>query len=298
MNFREIALSAFSGISRLYPKEYQQEYSEDLKSVFNDILEDPDGSGNWHAARSLLREFIYLPGCLIREYLSFPGEVPMKTTRQILGVTLLGFISLFSLLGIERIIFHFFLARNWIDQQGILLLELIIDGTASGILAGGAIGFALAVRNKAPMMAACGFGFVAGRLLTGPGYWDMLGIPTRWVNSDWQVLFMLAASPVTGLLVGGLAGLLWKGWKSGMIFSLVSSLIFTVGLLGQYVWILFFDYRMLHTVDPLSLSGNLRLFLGTLISYSILGAIAGVLWGILLDRLPRIRSIAWSSAGS
>jgi hypothetical protein len=298
MNLREFAYSIFSVFSRLYPKEYQQEYSEDMKSVFQDILDD---SGDRHAVRALLRELVSLPGCLIREYLSIPEGGSMKNTRQILIATLLGFYSLFFLFAIERIIFFIYL--RWMDQPGQFLLELIFDGIISGILAGGAIGFALSIKNKASMMMVCGLGFIAGRLLTGPIYWKMLGIPTAWVNSEWETLCIYAALPVTGFLVGGFAGLLWKGLKSGIVFGLASGLIFTVGLLAQWlaqnsIWNLLFDQGVMQTVDPNSLSDNFRLLFGMLISYSILGGIVGILWGVLLDRLPRLKSLKLSGAGA
>jgi hypothetical protein len=300
MNLIESVFSIFSGLSRLYPKEYQQKYSEDMKSVFREILED---SGGWHAIRALLRECFSLPGCLVREYLSISEGGSMKTTRQILAATMLGFFFLFFLFAIERILFRFLFAQEWADQPRIFLLELIIDGTISGILVGGAIGFAISIKNKVAMMAVCGLGFIAGRVLTGPIYWKMLGIPTAWVNSEWETFCIYAALPVTGFFVGGFAGLLWKGLKSGIVFGLASSLIFTVGLIAQLlaqnsIWNLLFDQGIMQTVDPNSLSDNLRLLIGMLISYSILGGIVGILWGILLDRLPRMKSLKLSGAGS
>jgi hypothetical protein len=298
MNLREAVDSIFSGLSSLYPKEYQKDYSDDMKSVFRDILDDTGGSGNGHVLRALLKEFACLPGCLVREYLSIPEGGTVKTSRQILNATLIGFLSLFFLFAVERILYRVLLTQNWIDVRGMFLLELIIDGAISGILAGGAIGYALSIKNKVPMMAVCGAAFIAGRLLTGPPYWDMLGISTQWVTSEWQVLLMLAASPVTGLLVGILAGLLWKGWKTGIVFGLASSLIFTLGLLGQFFfWYVLFNHGMPQILDPEFMSPTLRLFIGTLISYSILGGIVGILWGVLLDRLPRMKSLKLSLTG-
>jgi hypothetical protein len=298
MNLKSFVLSIFSGLSRLYPKEYQKEYSEEMKSVFLDILEDSGNSGNWHAIQCLLRECFYLPGCLVREYLSNTGGGRMKSTRQILSVTTLAFISLFILFAVMNEAYWSLTNFAGITQPGFRVLWLIFDGIISGILAGGAIGFALSVKNKVPTMVMCGLGFIAGRLLTEPGYWDMLGIPTGWVNSDWGTALVYAASPVTGLFVGVLVGLLWKGWKSGIVFGLASSLIFSIALLGNYSSANFLvAHGILQIVDPKFASDTLRLFLFSLITYSIFGGIAGILWGVLLDRLPRMQWLRPSSNG-
>jgi hypothetical protein len=52
MNFRVFAHSVFSGLSRLYPEEYKQKYSEEMKSVFQDILDDSENSGGRYVVRS------------------------------------------------------------------------------------------------------------------------------------------------------------------------------------------------------------------------------------------------------
>jgi hypothetical protein len=101
MNLKESVFSFFSGLSRLYPKEYQQKYSEDMKSVFRDILEDSGNAGSGHAVRSLLRECVCLPACLLREYLHAKGDDHMKSTRQVIFASIFGFISMYFLLGVQ-----------------------------------------------------------------------------------------------------------------------------------------------------------------------------------------------------
>jgi hypothetical protein len=164
MNIPDCVFGIFSFLSKLYPKEYQRKYSEDLKSVFLAILEDSDHPGGWHAIRSLLIECACLPGCLIREYLSVIHGGRMKSTFQILLVTISGFIILFFLDGLERGMSLVFIGPNYKNQPGVLLPALILNGLASGLIAGGVISFALSIKNELPRgkprgIKAAGFPF-------------------------------------------------------------------------------------------------------------------------------------------
>jgi hypothetical protein len=301
MNLRESVFSIFSGLSRLYPKNYQQKYAEDMKSVFRDILEDSGNSGNvvnWHAIRCLLREFACLPGCLIREYGSANGGADMKSTHPFLSFTTLGFVSLFLLFGIQVGAIRSFSNFAWMRQPGFLLLFLLINGILFGGMGGSAIGFALSIKNKIPMMMVCGLGYLAGNLLTEPSYWNALGIPIDWANEDWRTSFFIyVASPVTGFFIGLFAGLLWRGWKSGLVFGLASSVIFTGGFLANFSsWSFFFHqgaFRM-QTDEHVMFSMQTWCFICWLIGYAIFGGIVGILWGILLDRVPRRQSLMFS----
>jgi hypothetical protein len=293
MNLRESVYSIFSGLSGLYPEEYQQKYSEEMKSVFLDILEDSSGSGNWHAIRCLLREFACLPASLLREYFSFNGGGLMKSTRQVISVTVLGFISLYFILGIQSGTFIAFYNFSPEPPTGIMLLSLLIDGILFGVIVGGIIDFVLSIKNKVRMISICGLAYLAPRFLLHP---EALGISIPWMNYDWQLFLLYISSPFYGICFGFLVGLAWKGWKTGIAFGLASGLMVTIAFWSNRAVAPFLmEQGMNRIVDAKILSEELWLFIFWLTSSLIYGGIVGILWGILLDRLPRMRSIGWSA---
>jgi hypothetical protein len=292
MNLRESVYSIFSGLSRLYPKEYRQKYSEEMKSVFLDILDDSGDSSNWHAFRCLLREIFCLPICLIHEYFVVIGGSRMKTTRQIISVTALGFISLFILFAIKYgALYTFFLDFSQKQTPGFYLLSLIMDGIIFGALVGGSICIALSIKNKAAMMTVLGFAFAVAMLFVQPAYWEGLGISILRVNDGLGSFFLHASSPILGFCIGLPMGLLWRGWKTGIVLGLASSLIFFLGSWSnRALWPFLLEQGMLRFVTPKIVSVELWRFICWLINYSIYGGIVGILWGILLGRFPRIPS--------
>ncbi len=214
----------------------------------------------------------------------------MKSTPQILMVTLSGFLALFFLDGVERGLFLVNNSLNYINQSGVRLLAQIMIGLVSGLIAGGVIGFALSIKNKVPMMAVCGLGFIAGRLLSVPAFWQILGIPTGSTYSEWNAFLTYFPSSVTGLFVGGLVGLVWKGWKTGLAFGLAGCLIFILaGLASTYSFsFLFYDRGLEQIVSSNVMDEGHRIPIFLVIGRSIFGGFAGLLWGILLDRYQRI----------
>jgi hypothetical protein len=128
MNIPECALRVFSTFSKLYPQEYRRRYSEELISVFLDMLEDSDKPGGWRAVRCLLRECACLPVCLIREYLSAFQGGSMKSTAQILAATISGFLALFFLDGVERGLSLVVFGPAYRSQPGVLPMTLTLNG--------------------------------------------------------------------------------------------------------------------------------------------------------------------------
>jgi hypothetical protein len=293
MNFKDFVFSIFSGLSRLYPKEYQQKYSEDMKSVFREILED---SGGWHAIHSFLRECVCLPVCLFREYLHAKGDDRMKSTRQVFSASIIGFISMYLLLGIQQGTIIAFYGYATLQSPGINVLMLLTGGVLSGVLVGGAIDYALSIKNKAAMMVICGLAYLVPNVLLNPA---VLGLPKPLMDEGWNNFLIFTSSPFCGFCFGMVVGFLGKGWKTGIAFGLASGLIFTTGwwifyaaqsfVLGQGIdWI----------VDANTLSAKLRVLIYYSVSFLLYGAIIGILWGILLNRLPRVKSLNFSSAGT
>jgi hypothetical protein len=94
-----------------------------------------------------------------------------------------------------------------------------------------------------------------------------------------------------------LVGLFWKGWKTGIAFGLASGLIFTIGFWSNravmpFIW----DQYMNRIVDGKILSAQLWYFYYWLANSLFYGVIVGILWAILLDRLPRLQLFRPSSA--
>jgi hypothetical protein len=167
-----------------------------------------------------------------------------------------------------------------------MLLQLRLNGILYGIFIGGAIGFAFSIKNKLAMMAICGFAYFAPLFILNP---EILGLPNPWLNDGRASFIFYASSPLFGFCFGILVGLLWRGWKTGIVFGLASSLIFTIGFwinlaAMSFVW----GQGMVGIVDVKNLSTELST-VHWLASDLIYGGIIGILWGILLDRLPRIR---------
>jgi hypothetical protein len=294
MNLKESVFSFFSVFSRLYPKEYQQKYSKDMRSVFLDMLEDSNDSGNRHAVGCLLREIACLPACLLREHFPVNGGDPMKSTRQVISATVLGFICFRFLLGIQEGTVLTIYNGSPVQPPEIILLQIILGGIFCGIFVGGAIGYVLSIRNKAAMMAVCGLAYMAPRFLMVP---VALGNFIPW-NDGVESFLLYATPPFYGFCFGMLAGLPWKGWKTGIVFGLAGALFSIIGFLGIRAAQTFVLEQGLYWIfDSKTSSATLWIFVYWLASNLLAGGIAGILWAILLDRLPRIKSVGLSEAG-
>ena len=296
MNLRKSIYSIFAGLSRFYPKEYQQEYSEDMKSVFLDILEDSGNAGNGHALQSLLRECICLPACLLREYLHVKGDDRMKSTRQVISATVFGFLSMFFLLGFEVGMLVVFFGLDNLRGPGIEWLILLTGGVLYGILAGGAIAYVLSIKNKAVMMFTCGLAFLAPHVILSQ---DALGFLNPWKGEGWSSFLFYASSPICGFCFGMLIGLLWKGWKTGIAFGLAGAVVeTTVWGISNAVQSLIWHQGLEGILNANTLSAKLWVLIYYLASWMFYGGMLGILWGILLDRLPRIKSLKLSGAST
>ena len=62
---------------RLYPKNYREEYAEELHTVFDLSLEDALGSGRMEFIVTFLRELLSLPKAIVREHLRERRKRPM-----------------------------------------------------------------------------------------------------------------------------------------------------------------------------------------------------------------------------
>jgi hypothetical protein len=211
----------------------------------------------------------------------------MKSTRQVFSAGLLGFLSLYLLFGVLEgtlIAINDFAALQSLEMNWFVL---ITGGILSGILLGGAIGYALSCKNKVAMMAICGLAHAAPRVLLNP---EVLGFPNPWMDEGWASFLLLVSSPFSGFVFGMLVGLLWRGWKAGIAFGLASAIISTTCfwinraaqtfVLGRGVdWIF----------NTNTLSAKLWVVISWMANSLLYGVIVAILWSILLDRYQRRR---------
>ncbi len=239
MNCKKFVYSVFSVFTSLYPKEYQQEYSEDMKSVFLDILDDFGNTGRLNVVRILLRECACLPICILREHFSFTGGGLMRSTRKIISIASLGFISFYLIQGVQSGTLIGFLNFSTSQPPQIILLLLLMDGILFGIFVGGAIGYILSVKHKTGMMAICGAAYILPKFLLNLD----LFIPIPWMmNMGWAYFILYISSPISGFCFGLITGFYWKGWKSGIAFGLASSVLTTIGFwINRYAMFFLMD---------------------------------------------------------
>jgi hypothetical protein len=294
MNFRKSASAFFSTLTRLYPREFREKYAADLNSVFLDILED--SGGGRHAVWPLMREIACLPACLCREHLAIEGGGDIKSTRRVILGTLLGFLGFQFLMGIlsgTLIAFTgFYGDLPPVKLWGLLLLH----GLLFGVFVGGGIGYALSVKKTAGMMAACALAYVVPRVFLNPDLFGILAAPS---GEEWAAFTLYAAAPVSGFCYGFAVGLLWRGWKAGLAFGLASSLLSTIGFWSdRTVMSSLYNLGMERMVGAKILPEEWWLVVYWTANSLLYGVIVGFLWGILLDRFPRIRSIARSDVNA
>ena len=218
----------------------------------------------------------------------------MKSPRQIISASIFTFITLYFLLGIQQGTIIAFYDYETLQSPGINWLMLITGGILFGILVGGAMAFILSIKNIAGLMVLCGFAYMAPRILLNP---QVLGFPNPWMDEGWAQYLLYASSPFCGFCFGMAVGRFWNGWKTGIVFGLAGGLTFTIGwwifhsaqsfILGQGIdWIF-------NANTP---SVKILVLLYWSVSCVLYGAIVGILWGILLDRLPRMKLIGTSEA--
>jgi hypothetical protein len=288
MRFRQSLCAVFSALTRLYPGDFREQYAADLNSVFLDILED--SGGGLHAVWPLLREIAFLPVCLCREHLSVEGGGNTKSTRQVMLATLFGFLFFQFLMGIQAGTLIAFTDFHGADTPALSWFVLLSGGMLFGVFVGGAIGYVLSIKNIVAMMTACALAYMAPKFLINL---DALGILAPQVYKGWTTFILYAASPTYGFCYGFTAGLFWRGWKAGIAFGLASSLLFTIGFWTNRT-VMFSLYRlgMDRIIGANILPEEWWLFVYWIANSLSYGGIVGFLWGILLDRFPRIRPIA------
>jgi len=285
MSLKIFIISSYAALLKLYPTGFQHEYAEEMNTVFIDLVESTDKGNRWKAVRCFLNECLCLPGCLIREYYDAIGGRKMKTTKQNLVITSIGFMSLFLILSIVNGYYRSQPAGNWTHTTTTLFLviDFILQGILYGVLGGIAISIVLPSTNRKQMMLACGIGYLISSFITGEGYWEVLGISTKWINQNWESFLVYASSPMNGFLIGLIVGWVWKGWKAGLIFSIASTIIFTLGFWTNYLsW-----YVLTNVFRDNILFGRSWLMVNWIVGYLLFGGVVGILWGILMDRIQR-----------
>lgn len=277
----------YASLLHFYPSAFQHQFSDELQTVFCDLMDEAAAQNSWQVWLCFIRECYALPGNIIQAY---RGEkFPMLPQRQIVKINVIGFGIAFILLALLNSITTYLLSPINPGEGFIFfyIVYLLLASITVGVFGGGAIATSLSAQRKTPFILACGLGYMLSELLTSYSFWAALGLPIEWINRSWATFFTLGAPLINGLLIGLLVGKVWKDWKTGFLFALISGIIFELGF-----WVNWTILFLLYTQGQHSLSGSTPagLFWITwtgVVSYLAFGALVGLLWGVLVGKVSR-----------
>jgi hypothetical protein len=250
---------------RLFPRDFQSEFKEEMEYVFTVNLEDAAKTGTTLVVRACFFELFDLPVNLLVEHLSNlrKGNV-MKTksfevgrSRAVLMAALGMMVGWVLIDWVARYILPFELLTMILYS-----LPVVICGLMLGIAAG--------VGRRA--FLRIGLWTAAGGMLG-----HLVTLPVRMANSenlrrfasssrDYNISFMIGLVVVMciyGLFYGAGLGFAFGGWKASIKFALIGLVANAVGILAGY----FIASSVRGISDP------------SYITWSIMGALAGGILG-------------------
>ena len=290
MKFFKCLIQIHSLFLRLYPPSFRNQFGDEIHKVFCDLLDEAGSHNFWQIFLCFGRECRALPGNVIRAHIDAVGELPMLSNRRIIQINTIGFGIAFILMALLNFVTRYYLFPLQGDMHPIIvyIFWLLFAGILMGFLGGGAIAISIAPQRKLPFILASGFGYVLSLFLTGPSIWAVLGLPTDWVTSSLESFFVLGSEFVNGLLVGLMIGWVWKGWKTGLIFGLMSGIIFELGFWVNWLVLFVMNANLQHNLTGSTAAELGWILLTWAIAYLLFGAVVGVLWGILVGRVRRM----------
>lgn len=271
---------------RLFPRDFQNEFKEEMEDVFTATLEEAAKTNATLVIRACFYELFDLPGNLVVEHLSNlrKGKV-MKTKSFEAGRSRAVLMAALGMMGGWLLIN--WVVINWLYRQDfwkssenqlwMFYLAEAIHFTLPVILCGLMLGISAGVGRQ--VFLRIGLWTAAGGIL---GY--LINIPvnnvvyyiyirtaylpsleTRWI----YLLCTLVVTCIYGFFLGAGLGFAFGGWKTGLKFALIGLVAHAVGsLAGYFVYSTGFIYR-----EPMRLIGP------TYIMYGIQGALAGGILG-------------------
>jgi hypothetical protein len=271
---------------RLFPRDFQNEFREEMEDVFTASLEEAAKTGTPLVVRACFFELFDLPGNLVVEHLSNlrKGNVRKTKTFEVgrtravllaaLGMTV-GWVS------INWVLINWVYRQDfWKSSENQLWLFYVVDAihfSLPVILCGLMLGIAACFGRRAFLRIGLwtAAGGILGYLVNIPVnmvafniYIRTAYLPTR--ETDLVYLFsMLAVACIYGFFSGAGLRFAFGGWKTGLKFGLIGLAANAMGsLAGHFVSSSVWAYRV-----PLGYYGP------SYILYGIQGALAGGILG-------------------
>ncbi len=275
----------YSLLLRLFPRDFRNEFGEEMEDVFTATLEEAAKTGTTLVVRACFFELFDLPGNLVVEHLSNlrKGRV-MKNKSFELGRSRAMLMAALGMM-VGYVLIKWVLI-NWAyrqdfwkypdNRQWMFYVAEAIQIALPFILCGLVLGIAAGVGRRT--FLRIGLGTAAGGVL---GY--LVNIPINMVGNNLylrtaylsrvadQVTFfnVLAVVCIHGFFSGAGLGFAFGGWKTILKFGLIGLAANAVGLLaGHFISSSVWAYRV-----PLGSYGP------SYIQYSIMGLLAGGILG-------------------
>jgi hypothetical protein len=270
----------YSLLLRLFPRDFQKEFKEEMEDVFTANLEDAAKTSAILVVRACLFELFDLPVNLAVEHLSNlrKGNVMKTISFEVGRYRIVLMAALGMMVGWVLVSWgyrQFYWNKVEIQPWAFYLVEAIAL-TIPVILCGLMLGIAAGVERRA--FLRIGLWAAAGGILG----W-LVNIPVKMVTSDiWirtrylqtaekapiDLLCLLAVMCIYGFFNGAGLGFAFGGWKTWLKFALIGLFAHAVGLLTGYFSSSFLAHRV-----PLGNDGP------SYIQYVFMGALAGGILG-------------------
>jgi Na+/H+-dicarboxylate symporter len=266
---------------RLFPRDFQNEFKEEMEDVFTANLDEASKTGATLVVRACFFELFDLPANLLVEHLSNlrKGNI-IKTLSYEVGrsravlMAALGMSVGWVLINWEgRQYFHTLaqLLQSWEFD----LVQTIVS-TLPVVLCGLMLGISVGVGRRAFLRIGLwtAAGGILGHLVTFPvrmvntAILARVATLPRWESDLVGMLALLAVMCTYGFFYGAGLGFAFGGWKTCLKFALIGLVANAVGILAGYF---------------ISSGVSSRVQLGTdlpsYITWSIMGALAGGILG-------------------
>jgi hypothetical protein len=292
-------MGSIQGVSKIYgmllslfPRDFQNEFKEEMETVFTANLEEAAKTGATLVVRACFFELLDLPVNLVGEHLSSLRKGnPMKNISSEVGRSR---VVLMAALGMMV----GWILINWEGNQYFHILSLHLQtwefdlvhsiiNSLPVILCGLMLGIAAGVSRRA--FLRIGLWTTAGGMLG-----HLVSLPVRMVNSlllsrtpvmvgSWRydttfLLGLVAVMCAYGLFYGAGLGLAFGNWKTCKKFALIGLIANAVGMLAGYYIVS--GLRILGLFSSLS-SPTIPL---SYFTWSIMGALAGGILGWFFGR--------------
>ncbi len=292
--FSCLMVGMYGRLLRLYPRNFQDEFREEMHGVFASAVKEAVKIGTFPLLRFLFFELLDFPISLAIEHFSqWRKEWSMKDTRH--GIRpfrsaemgAIGLLIGFVIIKLARQ----YLNPNWwyTADSGKLLItlrEVVAFSVASALL-----GMMLCLSVSAgPRFTLRAFFLVAGLEAAA----ELLGTTISWLTpyqgfiqslkGNWQIAFIALANlifaMIDGLFIGAGLGLALGGWKSCKRFALKGMLAFGAGMtLEQIIHQVWLSSNWIWNTGNPGVKIVFESLISTCIYAIIAGGILGWMWG-------------------